>query len=75
MAKFLIFYKVDNSKGYGRHTFDNIYDNERKIVEMLNELNDDEFKIYNLSTDMGFFVEDYNDEELDGGWWSFAFEG
>lgn len=75
MAKFLVFYKVDNSQNYDRHTFDYIYDDGEKIGKMLGKLNDDELKCYNLSCDdLWYFVEDYNDEELDGGWWSFVYE-
>ena len=74
MAKFLVFYKVDNSQNYERHTFDYIYDDGEKIRKMLGKLNDDELKCYNLSCDLWCFVEDYNDEELDGGWWSFVYE-
>ena len=72
----LAFYKVDNSKGYGRHEFDNDTDNN-VILEKLNSLKDDEVKFYNTGyvgwdnamAGMGEFEEDYNDEELDGGWW------
>ena len=74
MAKFLVFYKVGNSQNYGRHTFDDIYDNAEEIGRLLGKLNDDELKCYNLSCDLPFFVEVYNDEELDGGWWSFVYE-
>lgn len=83
MKRFLAFYKVDNSLGYERHTFDDIYDKPDKILERLVELPDDEFRIYDLNTnlnrtgkflDISDLVEDYNDEELDGGWWSVLLE-
>ena len=73
----LAFYKVSNSQNYERHTFDYYYDNGKKIEEMLSLLKDDEVKYYDLTKSewssrtpcMTDFVEDYNDEELDGGWW------
>ena len=73
----LAFYKVSNSKNYERHTFDDFYDDGRKIKKMLSRLKDDEVKYYDLTRNdwssrtpsMADFVEDYNDEELDGGWW------
>lgn len=38
---------------------------------MLAKLGDEELKIYDMDNkyDIDFFQEDYNDEELDGGWW------
>ena len=74
----LAFYKVNNSKGYERHTFDNIYDQPNKIQKMLDELQYDEVKIYDISKasystrepSLLDFVEDYNNEELDNGWWT-----
>lgn len=72
----LAFYKVDNSCNYERHTFDNLYDKPQTILEMLSKLKDDEYRAYDTTTatrtrnvDLEDFVEDYNDEELDGGWW------
>lgn len=67
----LAFYKVGNSLEYERHTFDEMYDNPKKIKEMLSKLSDDELKIYDLgnASDASIFQDDYNDEELDGGWW------
>ena len=65
----LAFYKVSNSQGYMRHTFD-VMDKD-EILKNLNKLPMDEVKIYNLENkrDVLYFVEDYNDELLDGGWW------
>ena len=67
----LAFYKVDNSKKYERHTFDMWCDRPDVIKEMLSELKDEELRMYNMDNmyDVDFFQEDYNDEELDGGWW------
>ena len=65
------FYKVDNSLGYGRHTFDNIYDKPEKIEEMLQPLLDtDEAAIVYLESkeSIDIFVDEYNDEIYDGGW-------
>lgn len=74
----LAFYKVNNSQDYDRHTFDDIYDKPEEIVLMLKKLKDDEVVFYDLSTTstslmwktLGDFIEDYNDEMLDGGWWT-----
>lgn len=65
------FYSVDNSKDYDRHTFDCIYDEPKKIEEMLNELEEDEFRIYDMSekSNAYFFQDEFNDEVLDNGWW------
>lgn len=72
----LAFYKVNNSKGYKRHTFD-AYTPET-IMEMLNELKDDEVHFFDAdhygwgaepSPNLADFEEMYNDEDLDGGWW------
>ena len=67
----LAFFKVNNSKGYERHTFDMWFDRPQVIRDMLSELKDDELKIYDMDNtiDMSIFQDDYNDEELDGGWW------
>lgn len=67
----LAFYKVDNSKNYERHTFDMLCDRPHVIKEMLSELSDEELRMYGMDNthDVDFFQEDYNDEELDGGWW------
>ena len=72
------FYKVNNKLGYGRNAFNNVYDEPDTILEMLRKLPEEEYKVYDLSTTdtnvmhytLGDFVEDYNDEILDDGWWS-----
>jgi DNA-directed RNA polymerase specialized sigma subunit len=78
--QFLIFYAVDNSHGFSRHTFDNIDDKE-KIIRKIRALPDEERHIYALTADrdarysnLDEFVEDYNDEILDGGWWVMRFD-
>ena len=72
----LAFYKVDNSKKYERHTFDNY--RPETIKEMLDELDDDEVHFFDTehygwgaepSPNLADFEEMYNDEELDEGWW------
>lgn len=73
----LAFYRVDNSHGFERNSFDRIYDNPSEILSELQKLNDDEVKFYEVATgyqtrlpSLDDFVENYNDEDLDGGWWS-----
>ena len=67
----LAFYKVDNSKGYDRHTFDILSRNgeTKEIKEMLSHLSDEELRIYDMNNkfDRMFWQDDYNDEDLDGG--------
>ena len=72
----IAFYTVDNHLNYGRHEFDAIWDNPDEICEKIAKLNDDELRVYDLSTayqspgpNVCDFMEDYNDELLDGGWW------
>ena len=65
----LAFYKVDNHKGFERHTFDEIYNNPKLIVRMLLSLKDEDWRIYRFPEDADILQEDYNDEVLDGGWW------
>lgn len=71
----LAFYKVNNSQDYNRHTFDDIYDEPEKIKEMLSKLGDDELSVYDLDNkyDKIAFVDDYNEEIYDGGWWCVSF--
>ena len=78
----IAFYKVDNSLNYERHSFDAMCDEPEKILEMLNKLPGEELKIYDANNygyahrvqpNLVDFEEDYNDEELDGGWWSIVF--
>lgn len=71
--RYAVFYPVNNNKGYDRHTFD-YYTDDKIIAEMLREV--DNLKVYNLdctnrSKEVCLYdlVEDYNDEELDGGYW------
>ena len=75
----LVFYKVENSKNYERHTFDSIYDKRDEILRMLHQLKEDEWRTYDMnrrewkgSPSALDFEEDYNDEFLDGGWWCIA---
>ena len=75
----LAFYRVDNSCGFHRHSFDDIYDKPQEILETLSQLEDDELRIYDTSVygygkvqpapNLADFEDDYNDEILDGGWW------
>lgn len=71
----LAFYKVDNSQGYDRHTFDlpkrEGAEGWQKIKEMLSKLSDEELRMYNMrdTFDRMFFEDDYNNEVLDCGWW------
>ncbi len=73
----LAFYKVENSLGLERHSFD-CEDNSEKIMETLVQLPDGECKVYDMEhygwgkepgPNAADFETDYNDEELDGGWW------
>lgn len=70
---YAVFYPVNNNKEYDRHTFDT-YTDDKIIAEMLREV--DGIKVYNLecnnrAKDVCLYdlVEDYNNEELDGGYW------
>ena len=72
----IAFYRVNNSKEYGRNEFASIYDNKKLILDMLRKLDDDEWRAYdttrfagNGDPNMLDLQEDYNDEMLDGGWW------
>ena len=73
----IAFYKVNNSLNYGRHEFDQFYDQPQEVLDMLQRLPDDEVKFYNadqyswqsIEPTLADFETDYNDEELDGGWW------
>ena len=66
----LAFYKVDNSLGYERHSFDDIHDKPQEIKDMLCGLSDDELRVYDMNNiyDVDDLKEDYNDEILDNGW-------
>lgn len=63
---YAFFYPVDNNMGYDRHEFDS-YTDSKTIAEMLSKV--DGLKVYNLECDLYDLMEDYNDEELDGGYW------
>ena len=73
----IAFYKVDNSLNYERHEFDQFCDQPQEVLDMLQRLPDEEVKFYNADQyswqskepSLADFEEDYNDEELDGGWW------
>lgn len=73
----IAFYKVGNSLNYERHTFDNLFDQPEKILEMLNKLSEEEVRIYEVdkydlqskTTNLADFEQHFNDEELDNGWW------
>ena len=67
----LAFYKVGNSLGFDRHSFDDMSAEqiERHLQPLLNDNN--EAAIVNLDDEesVEFFTEEYNDEIYDLGWW------
>lgn len=73
----IAFYKVNNSLNYGRHEFDQFCDQPQEVLDMLQRLPEDEVKFYNADQyswqskepTLADFETDYNDEELDNGWW------
>ena len=73
----IAFYKVDNSLNYGRHEFDQFCDRPQEVLDMLQRLPEDEVRFYDAGKyswqskepTLADFENDYNDEELDGGWW------
>jgi hypothetical protein len=75
---FLFFYPVDNAKDFDRHYFDGM--EPEKIASTLLDLkNEGEcVPFYDLDNshpngrflNMDDFTENYNDEDLDGGFWS-----
>lgn len=73
----IAFYKVSNSLNFDRHEFDCLSDNPQQILELLHKLPEDEVRFYDAdqyswqakSPTLADFETDYNDEELDGGWW------
>jgi hypothetical protein len=73
----IAFYKVNNSLNYGRHEFDQFCDQPQEVLDMLQRLPEDEVKFYDAdkyswqskTPSLADFENDYNDEELDGGWW------
>lgn len=65
------FYKVDNSLGFDRHSFD-CMSGEQIELHLQPLLNDDnEAAIVNLDDfeSVEIFSEEFNDEIYDGGWW------
>jgi hypothetical protein len=66
----LAFYKTDNHKDFDCNTFDDIYNNPKLIVRMLQSLDDEEYHTYYFPEDADILQDDYNNEVLDcGGWW------
>lgn len=73
----IAFYKVNNSLNYERHEFDQFCDQPQEVLDMLQRLPEDEVKFYDAdkyswqseTPSLADFENDYNDEELDGGWW------
>lgn len=73
----IAFYKVDNSLNYERHEFDQFCDRPQEVLDMLQRLPEDEVRFYDAGKyswqskepTLADFENDYNDEELDGGWW------
>ncbi len=70
----LAFYSIDNECGYGRDSFVNSTPTE--ILDALEKLPDEQWYCYDLSLKptgtyppLNAFVEDYNDEKLDLGFW------
>lgn len=68
----LVFYSVDNKMDFSPHSFDDKTSDE--ISEMLGKLDDDEIRRYKFSTlsEAFVFVDDYNLEMLNDGWWCIA---
>lgn len=83
MLHFIAFFSVDNELEIGRGEI-NALCNNKEIVELIKKLQDSNeyVKIYNLSEtgcntllpSIIDLVNDYNDEELDGGMWSINFD-
>ena len=73
----IAFYKVNNSLNYERHEFDQFCDQPQEVLDMLQRLPEDEVRFYDAGKyswqskepTLADFENDYNDEELDGGWW------
>lgn len=67
----LAFYKVGNSLGFDRHSFDDMSAEqiEQHLQPLLND--DNEAAIVNLDDEesVEFFTEEFNDEIYDLGWW------
>jgi len=71
----LAFYKIDNSQEFSPDTFKDLEPSE--ILDKLESLDEWEWRCYDISNKcsnqrhpaLDAFVEDYNNEELDLGWW------
>jgi len=69
MKKYLLFYKVNNSKQYGRHEFDLCYDDFDACMEKLEKLGSDEWSMFHteefgrldFTRPLGEFMEEFND--------------
>lgn len=77
MAQIIAFYPVDGK--LERHSFDYMIGIHN--VEILKEITkENDFHLYRIDKDdqrfcsLLEFIEDYNDEVLDGGWWSISLE-
>lgn len=72
MKRFLVFWPVENPNEIGRHDFEGMADTEIwKALPNNSRVYDlDKADGHGKCPDMENFTEDYNDEELDGGWWS-----
>lgn len=78
---FIFLVPVDNNQNISRDTYDNLMKNsEGYMTTFLNMLFDcDGMQFFDTSTtsrssryeNLADFVERYNDEDFDGGWWSF----
>lgn len=74
------FYAVDNSKGFDRNSFDGM--NASQILDELEQLLPEEVRCYDMGSvhdtqnnpALLAFVNDYNNCELDGGWWCVLIE-
>ncbi len=73
----IAFYKVDNSLNYGRHEFDTLCDQPQETLAILQKLPETEVRFYDTdqyswqskSLNLADFETDFNNEELDNGWW------
>lgn len=69
----LIFFLVNNSKDYTITNFSNL--NAKESIDLLEMLEPEEWRAYDINAykpnylTLNDFVQDYNDEVLDGGWW------
>lgn len=76
MAQIIAFYPVDGS--LERHTFDYCFGKNVDILTAITK--EDDYHLYRLDKDdqrfgsIFEFIEDYNDEVLDGGWWAISLE-